>query len=243
MHMSRTTLRPSLAALTLLTAVVASLVAPAGAADAAAYRFWGYFQLTGSSWQFAPKGPDQLTPADGAVEGWRFAVAGETDTRAPRVRPTFDAVCAGTKAETGKKRVAVVIDYGRAADQEDGTAPPAPVAKCAAVATAATGAEVLAAVASVRSEKGLVCSLDNHPATGCGGPVKAVSAAAAAPDTALSLAPKAAAASTPSTPAAASNTGGSSALQYAGIGLVILALLGLGAVVLRRRGRLGQDQV
>jgi hypothetical protein len=229
--MSRTTLRSSLAALSLLIAVFAALVVPAGSASATAYRFWGYFQLTSGSWHFAPKGPDQLTPADGAVEGWRFAVAGDTDTRAPRVMPTFDSVCSATKATTGSKRVAVVIDYGRAADAEDGKQPPAPVAKCASVPTAATGAEVLAAVATVRADKGLVCALDNVPATGCGGAVKTVSAAAAAPDTTLTLAAKA-------TPKAAATSSGSHALQYAGIGVVVLAMLAVGALALRRRSQI-----
>jgi hypothetical protein len=225
MHMARASLRSPLVLFTLVVALGAALVVPAGSADAAAYRFWGYFQLSGSSWKFAPKGPDQLTPANGAVEGWRFALASETDTRAPRVHPTFDAVCGATKAESGKKRVAVVIDYGRAADQENGAQVPGPVAKCALVPTAATGAEVLAAVATVRSDKGLVCGLDNHPATGCGGAVKTVSAAAAAPDTPVTLAARPAAATPAST----------SPAQYLGIGVVILALLALGMVALRRR--------
>ncbi|HEV7147500.1 MAG TPA: SCO2322 family protein [Pedococcus sp.] len=227
--MSRTTLRPSLAALSLIAALFVALVAPAGAANAAAYRFWGYFQLKGTSWQFATKGPDQLTPANGSVEGWRFAVAGDTETRAPRVTPTFDAICGATKADSAHKRVAVVIDYGRPADQADGSQPPAPVGRCASVAPAATGAEVLAAVATVRSEKGLVCGVDNRPATGCGDPVKQVSAAAAAPDTHTTLAPKATSATTGSS--------GSGAGHYAGIGVVVLALLALGGVLLRRRVR------
>lgn len=233
--MSRTTLRPSLAALSLVAAVLAALVVPAGSASAAAYRYWGYYQLSGTSWQFAPKGPDQTRPADGSVEGWRFAVAGETDTRAPRATTAFDAVCGDTKADPAKKRVAVVIDYGRPADQEDGSTPPAPVARCASVPTAATGSEVLAAVASVRAQKGLVCSLDGRPATGCGGAVKDVSAAAAAPDTPVTLAPKASKASKASDAKAKEADGSSPGLKYAGIGIVLVALLGLGTVALRRR--------
>jgi hypothetical protein len=231
--MSRTIIRPTLAALTLVAGVLLALVLPAGSASAAAYRFWGYYQLSGTSWQFAPTGPDQTKPADGSVEGWRFAVAGESDTRAPRVTTTFDAVCGDTKADPAKKRVAVVIDYGRPADQEDGSTPPAPVAKCASVPTAATGSEVLAAVAGVRAEKGLVCALDGRPATGCGSPVKDVSAAAAAPDTPATLAPKASQASASSKGAA--DDGDSSGLRYAGIGVVVVALLGLGVVAMRRR--------
>jgi len=227
------TIRPSLAGLTVVAGVLLALVVPAGSASAAAYRFWGYYQLSGTSWQFAPKGPDQTTPADGSVEGWRFAVAAESDTRTPRVTPTFDAVCGDTATEPAKKRVAVVIDYGRPADQEDGSTPPAPVAKCASVPTAASGSEVLAAVASVRADKGLVCALDGRPATGCGTPVKDVSAAASAPDTPVTLAPKASQGSATSKDAA--DDGSSPVLKYAGIGVVVLALLGLGLVAARRR--------
>ena len=60
--MSRTTLRPALAALSLVVALVAAVVVPAASASAAAYRYWGYFQLQGTSWAFATKGPEQVTP-------------------------------------------------------------------------------------------------------------------------------------------------------------------------------------
>jgi hypothetical protein len=255
--MSRTTQRPVVAALPpVITAVVVpmalavalvatlavSLVAPAGPASAAAYRFWGYYQLSGSSWQFAPKGPAQLFPAEGAVEGWRYAVAGETDSRPPRVTTTFDAVCGATAAQPSKKRVAVVIDYGRPADQEDGSQPPAPVARCASVPTSASGAEVLAAVATVRAQAELICAIDNRPATGCGGAVSSVSAEAAAPDTPTTLPPSATpSSSTASTPAASAaaetSDAGSTFWKYAGIGFVVLALLALGTVLVVRRNR------
>jgi hypothetical protein len=107
--MSRTTLRPTVAALSLIIAVVAAVVLPAGAASAAAYRYWGFFQLQGSTWAFATKGPDQVTPPDGSVEGWRFAVAGESDSRTPRASATFDQLCGSTAAESGKKRVGLVM--------------------------------------------------------------------------------------------------------------------------------------
>jgi hypothetical protein len=236
--MSRTTLRSPLAALSLLAAVLAALVVPAGSASAAAYRYWGYYHLSGSSWQFASKGAEQTNPADGSVDGWRFAVAGETDTRAPRVTTTFADVCGDTAAESGKKRVAVVIDYGRAADSEDGTEPPPPVATCASVATAATGAEALAAVASVRAEKALVCGINGHPATGCGGEVKEVSAEAAAPDTSTTLAPKSSA-TTAATARSADEPAesGTNAIWYAGM-LVVIAAAALALfLAIRRRGQ------
>jgi hypothetical protein len=231
--MSRTIQRSIVAAIALVVTLCA-LVVPAGSASAAAYRYWGYFQLSGSTWQFAPKGPDQLTPADGAVEGWRFAVAAESDTRTPRVSTTFDAVCGSTQAQSGKKRVAVVIDYGRPADQADGSTPPAPVGRCAVVPTAATGAEVLAAVATVRSQDKLVCGLDGVPATGCGDPVASVPVAAKAADTPTTLASHTT--TSAASAASASSDPGASFWKYAGIGIVVLALVALGGLLFARRG-------
>ncbi|MDF2092413.1 SCO2322 family protein [Knoellia sp. 3-2P3] len=241
--MSRTT-RPVVAVPSLVAAVllalVAAVVAPAAPASAAAYRYWGYFQLQGTTWAFASKGPDQLTPADGAVEGWRFAVAGETDARMPRATATFDDLCGDAAAEAGKKRVGVVIDYGRAADSEDGAQPPTPVGKCAVVDTKATGAEVLAAVASVRAEGGLVCGIDNHPAKGCGGEVKEVSPQAQAADTTVPLSAATATATVEAGRAPAADKGGedgTSALTYAGLALGLAAIaLAIGAAARRRRG-------
>ncbi|HEY7718590.1 MAG TPA: SCO2322 family protein [Pedococcus sp.] len=233
--MSRTTLRPALAALSLIAALVAAVVVPAQSASAAAYRYWGYFQLQGSSWAFASKGPEQVTPADGSVEGWRFAVAGESDSRMPRATATFADLCGTTPAETGKKRVGVVIDYGREADTEDGTQPPAPAGRCAVVASAATGAEVLASVAAVRAENGLVCAVDQHPAKGCGGEVKEVSAQAQAADTPVTLStPKAVSEGDAETSPTAEGDG-APVLAYAGIAVAVAAVAGLVLAARRRR--------
>src|SRR5690242_13169147 len=59
----------------LLATVVAACrsVLTLAPAQAAAYRYWGFYQLTGTTWAFAQKGPDQTVPKDGAVDGWRFA--------------------------------------------------------------------------------------------------------------------------------------------------------------------------
>ena len=228
--MSRTILRPGFAALTVVVGLLLAVMLP-GAADAAAYRYWGYFQLSGDTWQFAPKGPDQTKPADGSVEGWRHAVGEEGSTRTPRVKVTFDDICGDTKAKSGEKRVAVVIDYGRVADTENGEKPPAPVGECAQVPTAATGAEVLADVADVRSEQALVCAIDEFPATGCGGEVKKVSAAAKAPDEPVEL--KTDQASTSSAPK--SDDDGSRTGTWIGIGVAVLAVIALGVTALLRR--------
>lgn len=194
---SRTALRTRLLPLAVLGALVA-LVLPAQAAQAASYRYWGYYQVVNGAWAFSQNGPDKTTPADGATEGWRWAVDDGTGAtpRPPRALPTFQAVCDTTPVETGKKRVAVVIDFGRAADADGTSTPPPPVARCASVATAATGAEVLAAVATVRTgSTGLVCGLDNYPATGCGGQVATLSPEQQAPDTPVTIAASPAASS------------------------------------------------
>lgn len=217
--------------LAVLLGLALSVLLPATAADAAAYRYWGYYQLNGTTWTFATKGPDQTTPADGSVEGWRFAIGSEETSRFPRATPTFEQVCGTTKAGADEKRVAVVIDYGRSADNADNSQPPAAVGRCAVVATSATGLEVLSKVAEVRSDKSLICGIDGFPATGCGDEVKTVSAEAKAADTPVSL--KLPSAKT-TQPAAASEDDSHTG-TYVGIGIAVLAALGAGAVALRRR--------
>jgi hypothetical protein len=202
----------------------------AGPAQAAAFRFWGYFHLANGAWAFARTGPGQAVPADGSVEGWRFAVADESSTRAPRWTPTFDALCAGTPVAAGTKRVGLVIDYGRAADNADGAPPPAPRAACVAVPVRATGSDVLAAGATLRLDKALTCAIDGWPATGCGENVDPVPVAAASPDTSITVAAPEASAS--AGPAAQSEDNGSTSSRELALGaaaVVLVAVLGFAA--------------
>ncbi|MEP6650613.1 MAG: SCO2322 family protein [Lapillicoccus sp.] len=246
------------AALGALLALVVGLLT-ASPAHAANYQYWGYYQLTNGTWTFAQKGPAETIPADGSVEGWRWAITEESGTppRNPRVTPTFEQVCGSAATESDKKRVGVVLDYGRAVDGDGAATPPEAAAECAVVPTAATGAEVLAAVATVRNgDAGLVCGIDSYPASGCGGQVATLTAAQQATDTSVTLAPSA----TPQTLPPSSSTPGASTAsprETAGpliapapaattssgvpvvvwVGLVIL-LLGVAALVwsaLRRR--------
>lgn len=232
----------------LLAAVVAACLSALtlAPAQAAAYRYWGFFQLTGTTWAFAQKGPDQTVPKDGTVEGWRFAVADESSTRFPRAVLTFDQLCGATPAQAGKKRVGLVLDFGRPADAADGATPPQPKASCAVVPTDATSSAVLATAGEVRAEKGLVCAIAGYPATGCGGAVKEVSPEAKAKDQPISIAAPAASASTPSaTPGASdiassatsatSSTSGANVAAYVIVGLLLLALVGY--LLVRSRAR------
>lgn len=178
-----------------------------GPADAASYRFWGYYQLTGDTWAFAQKGSDQTVPKDGSVDGWRFAVSDPSASRFPRAVLTFDQICGATPAEDGKKRVGVVVDFGRAADSPGGATPPEPEAVCAVLPPDATSTEALKAAGELRVEKGLVCAVAGYPATGCGGEVGKVSPEAQAPDEAVTIAAPGAAGSTAAAPDETGATG------------------------------------
>ena len=227
-------------AATALALVVSVLLGAAAPALAASYRYWGFYELNAGAWAFASKGPDQITPADGAVEGWRFAVADENG-RMPRAVLTFDQVCATTRAVAGKKRVAVVVDYGRPADVDAGT-PPAPKSGCAVLDPAATATQALAAVATPRVEKGLVCSLDGWPATGCGDAVAAPSDAAKAADTPIVIA---APTPTPTASAtAATSTTTADSGSYTPVWLSVLAILAVvGALIVAGRRMQARNRV
>ena len=236
--------RPSPLGRVLRVAITFFLVVLAGGviaapAQAAAYRYWGYFQLDNGAWAFAKTGPAQAVPKDGAVEGWRFAVADESSIRDPRATPTFETLCATTAVKAGTKRVGLVIDYGRPADSADGAAPPALRATCVAVPEKATGSDVLvAAGATLRLDKGLTCGIDGWPAAGCGPIVDPVPAAAALPDTSVTIpAPTPSASATPLAKAAdkpADTSSNSSRGLILGGLAAVLALGALGFAAWRR---------
>jgi hypothetical protein len=232
------------AALTGLAAAMLScliLLLSAVAAQAESYRFWGYYHWSGSGWEFYQFGPDQVTPTDGSVEGWRFAVTGEAAPRPPRTQGDFELICGATPAEQGAKRVAVVIDYGTEADADGGTKPAAPRGACAVVPPAATGAEVLSAVSQQRVEGGLVCALDGYPATGCGGLVEQTAPTGPEKPVTLALPPGAGTASPePTTTSAAEADDDESSIPVViGIAAAAAAVVALvvGATMQSRRSR------
>nr|WP_206328173.1 SCO2322 family protein [Streptomyces sp. S3(2020)] len=153
-----------LAALVLLTGAAQS-------AHAAGYRYWSFWDRTGSAWTYATQGPATAVPADGDVQGFRFAVSEDSaDATKPRGTASFATICARTPAAEGRKRVALVIDFGTAQDAPSGETPPATRTACAAVARDATTAEALAAVAKPLrySTNALLCAIAGYPRTGCG---------------------------------------------------------------------------
>ena len=231
----------------------------ASPAHAASYRYWGYYHGTSKgAWAFASTGAAAVKPADGAVEGWRFAISGDADARYPRVTPTFGTVCGSTTAATGKKRVAVYIDSGIAVEAPTGSTPPAPMAACALVPTSWNGAQVLASVERVRESKGLVCGIGGYPSTGCGDAIKkppavpspepkvtfAIAGATATPTPTSSATPDAIPA-TPSpanTAAATTNSAtgtksGSHVYVFVLVAVAAAAVLGGGGLLVARRSR------
>jgi hypothetical protein len=199
------------------------------------YRFWGYYQWTAGKWAFAQKGADVVVPADGAVEGWRFAVGGAAP-RMPRAAGDFEAICGKTPAETGKKRVALVVDPGTPEDALSGETPKPATGTCVVTDTKATGAKVLAAVSPVRIEKGLTCGIDGYPGKGCGDQVKNIKVPAT--DTPVTLQIGAAVGSTAAPAPTASESSSDDGAPWTGIiiaAVVVLLLAGGGLVLSRRR--------
>ncbi|MFB8024789.1 SCO2322 family protein [Streptomyces sp. NPDC056465] len=159
------------AALLLLVGAVLAVLG-AGNAQAAGYRYWSFWEGDGGKgWTYATQGPSVVRPDDGAVQGFRFSVSEDSqDSAQPRRAPDFGAVCADTPAKDGRKRVALVVDPGTAADAPDGEKPPALRTACAQVAPDASTAEALASVAKPLRYDGsaMLCAISGYPRSGCG---------------------------------------------------------------------------
>ncbi|WP_405008647.1 SCO2322 family protein [Kitasatospora purpeofusca] len=155
-----------------VTGLLIVLLLGAAQAQAAGYRYWSFWRWSDGGWVYQQQGPAVHVPADGEVEGWRFAVSPDGGQQAARPGPAgdFAALCAGTPAEAGRKRVAVVLDFGGPADAPARETPPEPRTACAVVPTRASSAEVLATVAPPLryDSNGLLCAIAGYPRTGCG---------------------------------------------------------------------------
>ncbi|MEU1042326.1 SCO2322 family protein [Streptomyces sp. NPDC005551] len=200
----------------------------AGEAGAAGYRYWSFWDLTGGTWAYATQGPSTARPSDGAVQGFRFAVS-EDSSRAvkPRGNTDFGSICAGTPARDGTKRIALVLDFGTAADAPSGETPPRPRTACARVRPDATTAEALAAVAKPLryDSNALLCAIAGYPRAGCGEQV-------AADEPGASAGPR-----SESESGSASGSGDSGPSVGLLAGLAAVAALGAAAVWQARRRR------
>ncbi len=156
-----------------LAALFATLAAlgtwGAAPAEATSYRFWAYWLGSDNDWSFSSQGASRR-PADGTVDGWRFAVSeASSSTTPPRPAPSFGRICGSTDAVDGSKRVGLVVDFGTTADAPDGETPPAIISTCVVAPADANGYEVLdLAAVQLRTDSGLICGLNGYPATECG---------------------------------------------------------------------------
>ncbi|GGW82268.1 SCO2322 family protein [Streptomyces lomondensis] len=147
------------------------LCAGAGQAQAAGYRYWSFWERDGDRWVYATQGPSMIRPSDGDVQGFRFAVSEDSaDAVRPRGKADFASICAKTPARDGKKRVALVLDFGTPADAPRSETPPPARTTCARVSPDATTAEALAAVAKPLryGTNALLCAIAGYPEQGCG---------------------------------------------------------------------------
>ncbi|MEU9378670.1 SCO2322 family protein [Streptomyces sp. NPDC048255] len=221
--------RRRLLPLALAFGVVLAVLA-AGPALASSYRYWSFWDGAGGTWAYATVGPSMARPADGSVQGFRFAVSKDAAAEAarPRAAADFAAICGATPAAEGRKRVALVIDSGLPEDAPSGEAPPQaePRTACAQVAPEATAAEALASVAKPLryNSAALLCGVSGYPKQGCGEPLPDTPAATDSP--AAAAPPK----------ADAADGGGPSAGLLAGIAAVA-ALAAAGIWQSRRRTR------
>ncbi|QJT01364.1 hypothetical protein G9272_14395 [Streptomyces asoensis] len=217
-----------------LAALLLSLTGAVQSAQAAGYRYWSFWDRSGDGWTYATQGPSTARPADGDVQGFRFAVSADSqDASQPRGAASFTAICAKTPARDDTKRVALVIDFGTAADAPSGETPPSPRTACARVSPDATTAEALASVARpLRYDtNALLCAIAGYPRTGCGEQVSGQAPGTDEPTSAAQPEPAKEAAKE----AAKKDDGGPSLGLYAGAAAV--AVLGAAAVrQARRRG-------
>ena len=143
------------------------------ASDAATkgYRYWGYFQAAPgeTTWTAAMTGPT-VDIKDGAVEGWSFVFSSDDiPSEAPSVKPDFATICAHIKPVPGKKRIALVIDFGKKAYAPNGEKVKRTQVRCVRTAKSSQGIDVLGQVVKVRAEaSGLICGFNGYPKKECG---------------------------------------------------------------------------
>ena len=160
----------------LLAALFLTLAATSVQAQAVGYRYWSFWDYDNGRWTYATQGPSTARPYDGDVQGFRFSVSEDSqDSAKPRGYASFAVICARTPAQEGRKRVALVIDFGTAADAPSGETPPARRTACARVPSDGTTAEALASVAKpLRYDTdALLCAIAGYPEKGCGEQVSA----------------------------------------------------------------------
>lgn len=162
-----------MAVLILLISTTTSIVSSEAASKG--YRYWGYFQAAPgeTSWTAAMTGPT-VDIKDGAVEGWSFVFSSDDiPSEAPSVKPDFATICANIKAVPGKKRIALVMDFGKKAYAPAGEKVKRTMVRCVRTDKKSQGIDVLGQLVKVRAEaSGLICGFNGYPRQECGAEIE-----------------------------------------------------------------------
>ena len=150
--------------------IATNLLSATAAHAESGYRYWSFWLNDANGWSLAQEGAGTVIPQDGDVQGWRFISAPDVagPEYAPRSIATFDEVCGSTPAEDGKVRVAVVVDFGDASDYTSDVSIPPLQTTCEVISQGDPASLALSARHEVREEDGLVCAVNQLPASGCG---------------------------------------------------------------------------
>ncbi|WP_425470994.1 SCO2322 family protein [Streptomyces armeniacus] len=146
-------------------------VRTAAAQAESGYRYWSFWERKDGAWAYASQGPSFLRPDDGSVLGFRFAVSEDSaEATKPRGAAGFGTICADTEPEPGSKRVALVVDFGTAADAPAGETPPKSRTACARIGEDGSAGDALAAEAKPLryNSDALLCAIAGYPESGCG---------------------------------------------------------------------------
>ena len=154
-----------------ISVILTSSIVPSAEAATKGYRYWSYHQAAPKStvWKAAMTGPT-VEIADGSVEGWVFTFdSSDTPSTPPSVKPSFSKICGATKAESGLKRIALVVDFGSPLIAPKGEKVAKTITRCVVTAKDSLGIDVLAQELKVRTaSSGFICGLNGYPAKECG---------------------------------------------------------------------------
>ena len=152
-------------------ALISSTITPAAEAASKGYRYWGYYQAAAKTtqWKAAMTGPT-VDIADGSVEGWIFTFSSDDiPSTPPSVKPDFSKICGATKAQSGLKRIGLVIDFGSQAIAPKAEKVAKTIVRCVVTAKDSQGIDVLAQEIKLRTaSSGLLCGINGYPAKECG---------------------------------------------------------------------------
>ncbi len=164
-------MKKSITTVALLAALISQTITTPAHAASKGWRYWGYYQASAKSttWKAAMTGPT-VDIADGSVEGWIFTFSSDDiPSTPPSVKPDFATICAKTKAQSGLKRIGLVIDFGNTAYAPKGEKVKKTIVKCVLTSKESQGIDVLAQEIQVRqADSGLICGFNGYPAKECG---------------------------------------------------------------------------